>query len=173
LTNEEENENTEIESIADIRPILQALLARIEAIEGFLRNRKAQFGLYNPTAAWKWQAITAEEAEARKQRDQEGELEKKRKEGLVSKALKQPPVCVECGEPMTPKEPIPKFEVGSWTLKSGSPRTWYIVFQCPKSNTGLGAHPTFTVFPDDASQRIPRSKGNSKSVTRGYIPQAI
>ena len=157
MTNEEENENTEIESIADIRPILQALLARIEAIEGFLRNRKAQFGLYNPTAAWKWQAITAEEAEARKQRDQEGELEKKRKEGLVSKALKQPPVCVECGETMTPKEPIPRFEVGNWTIKSEDPRSWFIVFECLKSS-GLGSHGTYTVFPDDSSQEIPKEK---------------
>ena len=173
MTNEEENENTEIESIADIRPILQALLARIKAIEGFLASPKAQFGLYNPTAADKWQKIIEEQEAARKRADEAKEVERARKQALVDKVLKRPPICVECGEPMTPKEPIPKFEVGSWTLKSGSPRTWYIVFQCPKSNRGLSAHPTFTVFPDDPDQKIPRSKNDSKSVTRGYIPQAI
>ena len=173
MSETEEKDRIEIESIADIRPILQALLTRIKAIEGFLASPKAQFGLYNVTAADKWQEIIKEEEQAKKQADEGKEQERARKQALVDKALKNPPICVECGETMTPKEPIPKFEVGSWTLKSGSPRTWYIVFQCPKSNTGLGAHPTFTVFPDDASQRIPRSKGNSKSVTRGYIPQAI
>ena len=171
MTETEENRPFKVESFQDLEAILIVFKARIEAIEGFLRNRKAQFGLYNPTAAWKWEAITAEEAEARKQRDQEGELEKKRKEGLVSKALKQPPVCVECGETMTPKEPIPRFEVGNWTIKSEDPRSWFIVFECLKSS-GLGSHGTYTVFPDDPDQKIPREK-HRRSVTDGYIPQVI
>ena len=144
MTNEE-NENTEIESIADIQPILQALLVRIKAIEGFLASPKAQFGLYNPTAADKWQRIIEEQEAARKQADEAKKQEEQRKRTLVSKCLKNPPVCEVCGELMVPVEPNPVFEVGNWTLRSESPTSWYIRFKCPKVS-GLGAHPGLSLI---------------------------
>lgn len=172
MSNEEkENGPFKVESFQDLEAVLGAFKARIEAIEDFLRNRKAQFGSYDPTAALKWQAITAEEAEARKQAEEAKNRERARKQALVDKALKNPPTCEICGTIMTPLEPYPTFAAGNWTLRSDSPTSWYIRFKCPKVS-GLGAHPGFVLYPDLPDQEIPTEK-RGKSVTDGYFPTPV
>lgn len=74
--------------------------------------------------------------------------EKARKEKLVAEALSHPPLCEECGAVMTPKEPVPIFIVGGWTIISANPRSWRIEFECPKHNRPFDCHTRVVIYPE-------------------------
>ena len=163
IENEVIDLTTKKESV-DLESKLEAVLYWACKTSGL--TREALLGLaQSDQQKWSYQMQREREKEATEKK------ERARKQALVDKALKNPPACEICGTIMTPKEPIPRFEVGSWTIKSEDPRSWFIVFECLKSS-GLGSHGTYTVFPDDPDQKIPREK-HRRSVTDGYIPQVI
>ena len=64
-------------------------------------------------------------------------------------------------------EPVPRFLVGGWGVRSAQPRSWFIQFKCSARSAGM-PHRGFTVYPEWAEQKIPRAK-KRKSLSDNYM----